>query len=275
MLKRGPLLGLMILLLTATPALAAGPGFMWSNPKTVDPQGAFLDLDCPHSNLCVAVDQAGDVVTTTNPTGSPSDWSLANVFDRSLRAVSCSPNSVCVAVTDNECPPNAVCPEVIEPGAVVATTDPTGGSAAWSAATVSKAGNLHDVDCTVGLCAALDSNSQILTSANPTGGSGAWSVADVAGNSTLELKGISCPSASLCVAVGNEMHALSGGFSIEENVILTSANPTGGSGAWSKTYLGLDSELSAIDCPSTNFCLAVDKWGQAWSATDPTGGEAA
>ncbi len=275
LLSRGSILALVIFLLTATPAVAAAPGLVWSSPKTVDLQGAFLDLDCPHSKLCVAVDQAGDVVTTTNPTGPPSEWNLANVFDRTLRAVSCSPNSVCVAVTDNECPPNTVCPAVIEAGAVVATREPTGGSAAWSAATISGAGNLRDVDCTVGLCAALDINSQILTSTNPTGGSGAWSMADVAGSSTLALKAISCPSASLCVAVGSEMHALGGGFSVQENVVLTSTNPTGGAGSWSKNYLGPDSHLSAIDCPSATYCLVVDEWGQAWSSTDPTGGEAA
>ncbi len=265
----------MTVLLAASPAAAAGPGLVWSSPKMVDAEGAILDMDCPNSKLCVGVDQSGDVVTTTIPTGSAADWSLANVLNRSLSAVSCASGSLCVAVTDNECPPSTLCPEVVEPGAVVTSTDPTGGSAAWSAAPIGGTGRLHDVDCTAGLCAALDINSQILTSPNPTGGSGAWSVADVAGSGTLELKGISCPSASLCVAVGREMRALGGGFSIEEDVVLTSANPTGGAGAWQKTYLELDSKLSAIDCPVTTFCLAVDESGQAWSSTDPAGGDAA
>jgi hypothetical protein len=71
------------------------------------------------------------------------------------------------------------------------------------------------------------------------------------------------------------MHDLGGGFSVQENVVLTSTNPTGGVGAWTKSYLGPASYMSALDCPTTGFCLIVDEWGQAWSSTNPTGGAGA
>jgi hypothetical protein len=265
----------MILAAMAAPAAAAEPTLQWTGPVTINGSDVIADIDCPTSSLCVAVDQSGKAITTTNPTGAAGDWHSAQIFDFSLSGVSCSSSNLCVAVSNNECPPGQPCPAVEEPGSVVTTSNPTGGAAAWTEAVIPGTGDLYSIDCTTGLCAALDINSQIVTSTNPAGGAGAWDVADVAGTSTLALRGISCPSASLCVAVGREMHDLGGGFKVLENVILTSTNPTGGAGAWMKTYLGFNSYLSAIDCPTTSFCLAVDEWGQAWSSTNPTGGEGA
>ena len=89
----------------------------------VDGTHTLYGVSCATASLCVAVDDAGNVVTSTDPTGGAAKWTAANVDgSNSLRDVSCPSTSLCVAV-DNV-------------GNVVTATDPTGGSAAWTAASV-------------------------------------------------------------------------------------------------------------------------------------------
>jgi hypothetical protein len=100
------------------------------------------------------------------------------------------------------------------------------------------------------------------------------------------LHGVSCPSASLCVAVG------------ETDSIAVSTSPTGGAGDWRivQPYdAAVESDnrcfdpsrpvpveapcpvppqyrqLRAVDCPTTTLCVAVSFDGYVYSTTDPTG----
>lgn len=82
------------------------------------------------------------------------------------------------------------------------------------------------------------------------------------------LFGISCPSTSLCVAVG-------GG-----NTIAGSVDPAGGAGAWSVVNPGgvgypNQNEIKGVACPSTQLCVAVGFEGLIYTSTDPTGGTSA
>jgi hypothetical protein len=98
---------------------------------------------------------------------------------------------------------------------------------------------------------------------------------------------ISCPSISLCVAVG------------ETDSIAVSTNPTGGAGDWQivRPYdVAVESDnrcfeappgappsevpclvpprsrqVRAVDCPSPSLCVAVTFDGYVYSTTDPTG----
>ncbi len=83
------------------------------------------------------------------------------------------------------------------------------------------------------------------------------------------LFGISCPTTSLCVAVG-------GG-----NTITSSANPTGGPGAWSVAFVGAgpvppnQRQVRGVSCPSPQLCVAVTFEGLVYTSTNPTGGAGA
>ncbi len=61
-------------------------------------------------------------------------------------------------------------------------------------------------------------NGDILTSTDPAGGSATWSEAN--GGGSVQITGVSCPTASRCVAVDNN------------GDVLTSTDPTGGAGSW-------------------------------------------
>jgi hypothetical protein len=79
------------------------------------------------------------------------------------------------------------------------------------------------------------------------------------------LYDISCPSTSLCVAVG-------GG-----NTLAGSTNPTGPADGWSVIYPGgagppNQSGIKGVSCPSPQLCVAVSFEGFVLTSTNPTGG---
>jgi hypothetical protein len=91
---------------------------------------------------------------------------------------------------------------------------------------------LSAVSCPSGsLCVGVDYWGNVVTATDPTGGASAWTVAPVDPNGPAlgfvdqpSLTGVSCPSVSLCVAVDRAGN------------VLTSANPTGGSSAWTVAH---------------------------------------
>jgi len=75
---------------------------------------------------------------------------------------------------------------------------------------------------------------------------------------------LSCPSQSLCVgAVGGT------------GDIVTSTNPTGGSGAWAVTHISGAFGIGTVSCASASLCVALTTNGHVISSTNPTGGVAA
>ncbi len=101
-----------------------------------------------------------------------------------------------------------------------------------------------------------------------TASAATWEEIHVGGEETLF--GISCPTTSLCVT---------GGFG---NVIVSSANPTGGEKSWRAERLGSDvsgffspgQQIRDVDCPSAGFCVAVSFEGLIYTSSDPAGGAA-
>lgn len=88
----------------------------------------------------------------------------------------------------------------------------------------------------------------------------------------IDLLNVSCPSASFCVATGNQ------------NLIASSTAPAGGASAWNVVYPGAgpfesesrgtfptNSQLQGISCPTARLCVAVTNQGVVYSSTDPTG----
>ncbi len=142
-------------------------------------------------------------------------------------------------------------------------------------------GDLLGVSCpSTGLCVATGSDSLVATSTNPTGGRGAWKVfhpggveeevaekAEEQGKPVIfpgaQIRGVSCPSTGLCVAVSLDGR------------IFSSTDPTGGSAAWKIVPLGGEKEphvhMTGISCPSPALCLAVAYGSKIVFSTDPTG----
>jgi len=198
-------------------------------------------ISCPSTSLCVAVGNAGKVVTSTNPTGGPSAWSIARLEPPlDLRGVSCASATLCVAVANSgeivtstdpaggggawrvlgrpageaqmsgiDCPLTSLCVTAV-PGRILTSTNPTGGLGAWHSVTAGTGLSVEGFSCpSAGACAAVDDNADAVVSTNPTGGPGAWSFTNVipapeVGGEPNGMFGVSCPSRSLCVGVGND-----------------------------------------------------------------------
>jgi hypothetical protein len=197
----------------------------------------------------VAVDQAGNVVTSTDPTAGAGAWTLTHVDSQGLSAISCPSNGLCVAVDGEN---------------VVTSTDPTGGAAAW---TLTHVGAAHGVSCpSVSFCVTVAREGIVNTSTDPTGGESAWSVTHVKG--LLSLSEVSCASESLCVATPEELSFFS-------RDVLASTDPAGGATAWTEenvygetTYeqtsgiepdeIIVDRGLAGVSCAAEGVCVAAD-----------------
>ncbi|MGE5281078.1 MAG: InlB B-repeat-containing protein [Chloroflexota bacterium] len=155
------------------------------------------------------------------------------------------------------CPSTSLCVSADNSGHVLTSTEPTGGTGAWSTAHISGAG-FWALSCPSSSFCAGAGGGNVITSTNPTGGAVAWTVTSV-DPSFPAILGISCASSSLCVAVDESGH------------ILSSTNPTGGAGEWQSVQPNGLTRLYDVSCPSASFCAAVDSAGDVLTSTEPTG----
>lgn len=194
---------------------------------------------------------ARTVVSSTNPGGGPTAWT-ASVVDSTpgplssppggLDAVSCRSASLCVAVHSN--------------GDVLTSTDPAGGSGAWSVKQVAGINQLTGIACpSRSLCVAVDNAGKVVASRNPTH-PGAWSVRQIDG--VRGFLGVSCPSPRLCVAADNAGNVASSTDPAENR-------------SWSVASVDGPYMLNGISCPSASLCVAVDNTGNIVTSTNPAG----
>ena len=112
------------------------------------------------------------------------------------------------------------------------------------------------------LIGAVATTTLALTSTGIASASVAWTIQRVpmpAGTAAGELVGVSCPTATLCMAVGN-----AGGVAAAERW---------SGGAWSPGVLPLPagaafSTLSGISCPDSGHCIAVGYYRNSFGSDD-------
>ena len=173
------------------------------------------------------------------------------------------------------CPEVSFCAVAGGFGDVVTSTNPLGG--VWKPIYGVDQDGITAVSCpTARLCLAGDDEGSLLTSTDPSGGRSAWSAPVLIDPPTGTLRyahgiiGLSCPSASLCVA------------SDQFGGILTSRDPAGGAGTWGP-YVRVDppeepsglAEINGVSCPSVHLCVAVDEAGMVLWSRNPAGGATA
>src|SRR5207247_8139690 len=115
----------------------------WSPPVLVDHRppfasfGSLEGVSCTSASLCVAIDIAQNVVTSTSPAGGPPAWTWSNVGGSNYvdvanygLAASCQWPPLCVLIAG---------------GNVLTSTNPTAGPGAWSVANIDGTGVLTSV----------------------------------------------------------------------------------------------------------------------------------
>jgi hypothetical protein len=288
-------------LLVASPA-AAEPPLKWSAATNVDATHELSGISCPSVALCVAIDRntADDVITTTNPTGGASAWTVTPINTDNPTGISCvlgaESSKLCVAVdcvpeayvspnptggagewtatplgpatcglgpysTGVSCPSTSMCVAIDSVGEVVATATATGGSSAWHRVPVDSGHSLNAISCpTTSLCVAVDNVGNVVSSQSPLGGEGSWNVTNVDG--THYLRSISCVREPLLCVAGDEA-----------GNVLTSTSPTGG--PWTAAHVDGTAGVLGMSCPSATLCVGVDNQQAALMSTNPTGGATA
>ena len=278
---------------TTTPT---GPAADWSSADVDAGIGGLevLTLSCASSTLCVAFDEAGRALSSTNPAASAPTWTAPRTVDTApenpvVTAVSCPSAGLCVALDGNgtefsstdpgsatatwssaalftsggfdslTCPTTSFCVAAAVQGDASTTTDPAGGGSTWSTAAQISGGydTVPSVSCaTLTLCVAV-SSADVDTSIAPA--QNTWTIGDI--DPSAALLEVSCPSASLCVAVDTDGY------------VFWSQNPAGGAGTWIRSTHPIDSaQITGLSCPSTQLCVAVDALGNVLTSNRPVGG---
>jgi hypothetical protein len=190
-----------------------------SKYQTFPCQPQLVGVSCPSVSLCVATDDAGFAIGSTEPTTDGS-WSTGGPWSVGYPAgaghyseASCASESLCVGT----CPlfvglgGSPGCVEASDNGFVypesVLTWNPSTGASQRYASISPNA--MAGVWCQSGpLCFASDTKGNLFGSIKPAGGASAWSIAHVG---TGVVTGLSCPSIPSCFAVDTSGNLLAGG----------------------------------------------------------------
>jgi len=199
-------------------------------------------VSCQSASLCVAVDDAGDVLSSTAPaTGA---WGIpAGIVtpdnNPHLTAVSCPSATFCIA-TDKHGDAYSSATPTVQPWTIESAIDSTT--------------QLNGISCpTTSLCVAVDGAGNVLWSPTP-GNSSSWNTE--AHVDTTALTAVSCPLATLCVATD------------AAGSVFASTSPTSSS-SWQATTLSAGA-LNAVSCNSSAACVAVSAGGTVYATADPT-----
>jgi hypothetical protein len=230
--------------LVAASASAAAPSLEWRTTEKID-STPLTGVSCASVSLCVAVDESGNALLSTNPAAdSASTWHEAGIPGAgALTGVSCPSSSLCVAV-DAE-------------GHAAISTNPVVGGSTWHTAKISDAA-LTGVSCASdSLCVAVDASGNVFVSSNPgegAGGSASWREISTG----HALTAVSCVAGPLCVAVD------------KAGEVLESSEPAS---SWVTRQID-NSPLLAVSCASApaGVCVAVDEAGVALASGNPSAG---
>ncbi len=220
----------------------AGEAGSWEPVQLSIGFNALEGVSCASLQLCVAVDTAGNVVSTQQPDVPGSPWSSAHVSDHPLYAVDCPAVTLCVAAG--------------KAGTVLWSSEPAGPAESWHVASIDEGRSITGIDCaSVELCVAIDGSGRVLGTPDPLAGGGTWNAAQIAGQG--DLLDIACASSELCMTLVGERPVVS-------------TDPLGGPQTWEWVPYEVGQRVS---CPSPALCVGVNFPNEiAWS-NDPAGGD--
>ena len=224
--------------------------------QTIDGARRLRLLSCASVRWCLAVDQQGRVLISTDPARGAASWRPAAGGPAShldnVGSLSCPTARLCIGVAGHY---------------VISSVDPERGGAAWPQALVNPNAPTDAVDClTTTRCIAVAFDGQVLTSSDPTGRS-AWKTTRLA--RLLRPIGagsdsVSCASLSECVvAVGNGQ-------------LFSTTNLDAPAPRWNRARLRTNLLLRyeplrlTVSCTAADVCAAVGNDGSVWASPAPS-----
>jgi hypothetical protein len=211
----------------------------------------LADLSCPSTTFCAAVDQAGQVIASSDPTGGAGAWKI--VF-----AVPTASDEV--GVYQLACESTVLCAGTDDSGDLIVSTDPLAGQSAWQATGVNTGGQpnwmnpnasfpeaVADLACpTVSFCLGVGDNSygDPIVTTDPTDADPIWKPA-------LKQSGVSISCAAIAWCFAWDAHGN----------LFSSRHPAAGPDAWSEAHPDGSNVPAMLSCPSSSLCLELDNHG--------------
>jgi hypothetical protein len=204
-----------------------------SQQPAVEGYVALTDLSCPTSSFCAAVDDIGNVFTTSDPTGGAKHWRGQDVDDIEFKAISCASAHLCGAVDYY--------------GRPFVSSSPAAGTWHSTVSPSSDYNGLFAVSC-VGrsLCVSVLDDSTVDVTTNASGASPTWHAFHVKGSA---WEGVSCPTTHKCVAVGS--------FTGPGRLAVTTHPTSAKSSAWKLVRTKHDDSFDNVSCASAKVCMVT------------------
>jgi hypothetical protein len=256
--------------------VAASP-LTWSAPDELPAAGgenfgSWLNgISCPSSTLCVAVDTAGNIVTSTRPLEGQWTVSLADPEPTAV-AFNCPPGALCFGTSTGgmralSCASTRLCVAVDGEGNAVWSTDPDGGPSQWHISKIDGYAYLESISCpTDTLCVAGDSDGRLLISHDPTGGAGSWTHVGTATyyGSGVPVHSLSCPNTTDCYGL-----VALWAFELLGSTVIH-IDPATGSFGEVITIPTSGYGPVGLSCPTASLCVGNNELGDVFSAADPS-----
>lgn len=152
-----------------------GDVFAWHATAVGLPRTELMGLSCPAASFCAAIDDHGDIYTSSDPADFSAPWSASAVDPGpftlgGVLPIGGTPASI-------SCPTPELCVAVDSLGNVLSSHDPTGGPSAWQLAHVDAAlipGGGETISCPSSTFCALSDPAHELVSTDPPGGAASW-----------------------------------------------------------------------------------------------------
>jgi hypothetical protein len=251
----------LVLVAIPTPAWAATPWSIVPSPnKSASNDNGLRDVSCVSASSCVAVGQytnGSGVLQTLTESWNGSSWSISSspnsgVFDNVLSGVSCVSATSCIAVGDH-----------LNGSGFHQTLIESWNGTTWSITSSPNHAATHnvlsDVWCaSASSCVAVGSyvnggtiGLTLIESWNGT----TWSITSSPskGSNDNTLNGVSCISASSCVAVGNYRNGISSPY----QTLIESWNGASWSVITSPNSGVFENLLNGVSCVSATSCITV------------------
>ena len=238
--ERGLFTGLLLFALVPLGLTACGGSSVaegqWSGPTTLAGGAALLNVSCPTPSTCVVVDGNGgsEALKQGRWTAAIPVTGAGSSFDDAIVALSCGAASSCAAAVTN--------------GDV-----PLYDGMSWSASSVvDRDGQLTGLSCPASrFCVTVDDAGEVLTY------DGRWSEPiDVDGGG--DLVSVSCTSLHFCLAVSEDSPATAYRFDGASWSSVAAPNPSTPQGGSEPNV------LSWVSCATTDYCVALDDFGEAF-----------
>jgi hypothetical protein len=226
--------------------------------------GKFAAVQCPSTQICVAITKSDQLWTTRNASAKHPAWKQTV----GLQVMGPEEDFEQQSGFNLSCPTAHLCVTSYF-GDILTSTDPTGRKSAWTSTNVQPPGaqadgKIDSLSCSSATLCVAGMNEwvnqegggtylNLATSTNPTGGTSAWTVVNGPGD---YLTSLSCGAGGVC-AGGDEY-----------GTIL--ATPNAGTGATSWAQVGsLSGTLDWQTCVSAKLCVGVDDSGRPVASTRP------